>query len=67
MTSEQTTRSCSCLGGNGLDLEHGAGQLARLGVHGGRYAQRRERAADDAAGEPEELKQGWLSVMYSRA
>lgn len=43
------------LGGYRLDLKDGAGELARLGLHRRVDAHGRERAADDAAGKPEEL------------
>jgi hypothetical protein len=51
-----------------LDLEHGAGQLASLSLHRGRDAEGGERAADDAAGEPEELDGfsglvSWLGLL----
>lgn len=45
----------SLLAGHGLDLEDGAGQLVGLGLDGGGDAHGGEGAADDAAGEPEEL------------
>lgn len=50
------------LGGYRLDLKDGAGELARLGLDRRVDAHGRERAADDAAGEPEELvavRGGW--------
>lgn len=45
----------SCLGGNGLDLKDGSRKLRGLGVHGCRDSHGGEGAADDTAGEPQEL------------
>ena len=44
------------LGGYRLDLEDGAGELAALALDGGADAHGGEGAAEDAAGEPEELR-----------
>lgn len=46
----------SLLGRDRLDLEHGPGQLAGLTLHRGVDAHGGEGAAEDATGEPEELK-----------